>query len=679
MTSQNNRSHSQYESDHPRMPEIVLPEVIITRPRIQWMPHSKKGGRISVDISALQNSLPPDSNLDFTSHPRYSSYYASSTPLSYRERFFTSYPQQTEHPLSTIQPIILHPQQHIPPAIAPTRPRQHSQSHTIQRFTNMNVVDGGSPQALAASGRRASGSRRNTAASGANTTCKENHTSQRPQPASQPAGQEHLTLSKLAYEALKFTDPAKYRRRMVEAHRAMSGAFLPSVLDPKITIKEISYDDAIAAITKDTGPLLMNLKNIPSRPVDIVLYDPKGSSLAVFTLLLTREVDLIWLISWIQIFVDKWVQNEDRREILVVQSLKIRMASKVETESYPPLKGTPVDRTQRETTGPFKGFYFMKWDCHDSQMEKYWKVFRCMLQMGAGDPQKPIFKVYTIGFPLETAPVNLRNQKSLAPCQYFESARTGFPLLSEDFFGECNDKIGYARMTSSSEAAFVARELQMADDTRSAQMGRALAILPSASSAPNKGAESYGVRGSNANSKARCTVHEKAGSSHAFPRNKIVSLPMDFAGSAEEQSYIKNPQDKWVTITTNGGSLRVFAPFRIPVSHDPARVWSYYQKWGGGNLEWQAAFNLDDIPFEIDQFPSYKVVNGIAVNLNSDGKVNSDEASVTGGSPITFGRGLSGTFESSATLAGQEVNYNTSVYDQNTAIGKERLLCKFIP
>ena len=644
MASRDSSFHSHHEQFHAAALQVVLPKIIVTRPRVQWMPRSKKGGRILVDIDAHKDIQSLNTNLDFTNHPRHSSYYASTNAPSYYERQPLSCPSSSC--LNFPQIKMAQPQQHLPLSTTPTGPRQQVRSTSNRRFTGMGLVDSGNPRVVPPLSGRTLRYHRSTAASKTNMTRTEGLNMQTPQ----------------------ITD-------QIEAPRVASSPLFPSVLDPKITVTEITYDDAIANIAKETGPLLMNLKDIPSRPVDLVLYDPKGSSLAVFTLLLTREIDLAWLISWIQIFVDKWVKNEVHPEILITHSVKIRMASKTETECYPPLQGTPIDCTMRETSGPFNGYYFIKWDCHDSQMEKYWEVFRSMLQMGAGDSQKPIFKVYTMGFPIVATPANLRDQKNLAPSQYFESAKTGSPLLSKNFFQHHNNKMGYARMTSSSEAAFIARELQIAGDKKATSIYETPATIPSVSTSTNKGSESYRLRRKTTKPNPECFTLSNVEGLHAFPRNKTISLPKEYAGSAEEQLYIKHPQDKWVTITINGQSERVLAPYRKPVSEDPTRVWSYYQKMGGGNLDWQAAFNFDDIPFEADQFPSYKVVNGTAINLKADGTFDSDDINVRKGS---FGNtipwaGSCATFESSVTLASEEMTYHGPTYDPNTVICQKRL------
>ncbi|KAH8592411.1 hypothetical protein B0O99DRAFT_597143 [Bisporella sp. PMI_857] len=427
-----------------------------------------------------------------------------------------------------------------------------------------------------------------------------------------------------ANEVLKYENPAAYRRQqMVNSLKPSPVSKLPSVLHPKgEVIAEISYQQAIELMTGETGGMLMNLKLSP-RPVDIVLYEASGSSAAVFSLILTKHVDLPWLVSWIQIFVDKWTEYYDHKDILVVQSIKIRVGCDGETDSYPPLKGTPMD--YRQKTGPLKGFFFMKWDCRESEMEFYWEVYRSMLQMGDRNQQKPIFKVHTMGFTKEDAPMNLRLRDSLAPGQYFDHKGTDHPLMAEDYFAEANSLAKFEAMIKDSDATFEARKLAEKDH-KDKQAARARKSIPSVSTnAPYKGAESYGVRGETL--EAELVPAKPNSTRHIFSSHTIEPLLPEADDvavlSIKNSNTSKHLLDKSVTLMLDSSVLnvkpgavpypgyktaqKIYVPYIPPISSDPDQTWARYQKVGGDPKFWEA-FPLDHIPFMVEDFDNYPAI-----------------------------------------------------------------------
>jgi len=390
----------------------------------------------------------------------------------------------------------------------------------------------------------------------------------------------------------------------VEGYFRKSG--YKSVLEPDGPANEMSYEDALAAMTKETGPLLTSLKNMPGRPVDVVLFDSKGASVAVFALVVTNDVTLSWLVSWIQMFIDRWAVKTGNSEVLVLNSIKIRHSVERSVERYPPLRGVPVD--ERQTSGN----YYMKWECGDGTMnEAYWNVFRTLLQMGKHEERKPkpIFKSYTVGFPVDNPPANLRNALGIAPSQKFQTKGMFPPMYfsAEEHFAFAGQMEAYTALAKNNDTAFEARVINTEDGGKGKQVARAPETLPSVSLG-YKGSEYYGVKNDGGRYDARATTTGQTS------KTAPVLPPFDISHGVPEPGHKGkvHPLDEYVTITVGGETREVYRPYKEPVSMDPAKTWSYYQKMGG-DPQMHNAFNFDHIPFDVEDFPKLKVVNDIAV------------------------------------------------------------------
>ncbi|KAG9248020.1 hypothetical protein BJ878DRAFT_552171 [Calycina marina] len=283
------------------------------------------------------------------------------------------------------------------------------------------------------------------------------------------------------YEILKVTNPKAYREKVYEMKRLAAR--------PQPEPVEVSYDDAIAAINKETGPLLMTLRNLPDRSISFVLCDPKGKALALCDINLTKDVDLTWLVSWLQVFIDKWSGHNDHPEVLVMSSIKVLVRGREECRHYPPLKGTAFNYTQQPNIGEFSGFFFVKWNVHDSQMEEYLRVYRSMLQMGSAELNKPILNVHTIGLPIDNAPVNLRDRSGRisAPSQYFQIGDTGTPMHCINHYIATGGLMAYAELTGSSDGAAINHRFQTASGSGNT------ASSATSTSDPDAGSRKLGV------------------------------------------------------------------------------------------------------------------------------------------------------------------------------------------
>lgn len=183
-----------------------------------------------------------------------------------------------------------------------------------------------------------------------------------------------------------------------DRNRAVS---LPSVLDPRGREPVMTYQAAIEAMTTQTGPQITNLKHLPDRQTTVIVYNPFGSCLIVhegFTL--KTEMTLIYFITWLQMFIDSWVNKTDHKEHLVVESVKIRYGNLEETDHYPLLRGEVTWEENPDLIPQERGAKFVTWECSGSDLEKYWEVCRSTLQMPREEKIviKPIFKVWTARF-----------------------------------------------------------------------------------------------------------------------------------------------------------------------------------------------------------------------------------------------------------------------------------------
>jgi hypothetical protein len=187
-------------------------------------------------------------------------------------------------------------------------------------------------------------------------------------------------------------DKGKGPERDVSPSDTNSQLFLGSEGSPGPVM---SYSEAIEEIVKQTGPFLRQVKSLCPRPVSLVLYDPHGNALGVSEgLWLNRNVSLSYLITWLQIYLDKFMAKMRKGDELIIKSVGIRFRANKMAKSYPGLEGVV---SYSDTGGTVS--VSVEWPCRDSELEVYWEAYRNMMQLDIenGD-QKPVLKIKTVKF-----------------------------------------------------------------------------------------------------------------------------------------------------------------------------------------------------------------------------------------------------------------------------------------
>ena len=180
------------------------------------------------------------------------------------------------------------------------------------------------------------------------------------------------------------------------ASYSSSAAGLPSVLTPFNRPQLMSYKEAFDKLIYENGPLLPTFKHLEKRNASVVLYDTAGDLLAVFGegFDLSSTADIRYVVEIIQYLLDEHLKQHelvhDAGARLLVQAVEIRHPIRGLNHGYPPLKG----RVREGDNGGLWGKH-IRWFT-GGDMEKYWAVYRNVLQMGAGMAEKPILKVKTV-------------------------------------------------------------------------------------------------------------------------------------------------------------------------------------------------------------------------------------------------------------------------------------------
>jgi hypothetical protein len=198
---------------------------------------------------------------------------------------------------------------------------------------------------------------------------------------------------------------------------ANKGRKLPSVLEPKRVLSEISYRDAIAyllsVLSTNTPANVNGLSNnggkeiLPDCVVDVTFYDPNGTYLIpVRELVLRNTTSLPILVRELQSLLDQNIQDLNRIaqnnvtagfvSPYLVSSVQVRIFNITAFESFPKVRGEMGRGGKKNHAAEY-----MQWACGDSEMELYWNTYRRVVQRGVGSDGlqmigKPMFKVRTV-------------------------------------------------------------------------------------------------------------------------------------------------------------------------------------------------------------------------------------------------------------------------------------------
>jgi hypothetical protein len=161
------------------------------------------------------------------------------------------------------------------------------------------------------------------------------------------------------------------------------------------SLEKITYEEAIEDIMAYMGEHLADLESIPPVQTSVVLHDPHGGILkAGEGPILQVDVSLCYLITWLQIFTDNYVEKYLPGNDLVVRSVEIRFNNKLTYTSYPNLEG---GLSYFNANGVAAAS--VNWPCDNSLMEQFWEYFRSLMQLGSDDQIKyPIIKVGTVKY-----------------------------------------------------------------------------------------------------------------------------------------------------------------------------------------------------------------------------------------------------------------------------------------